>query len=115
MQSKQDQERIAAAVAAHEVVVSGKKVALGTDVMRCKMKLHHINELVHRDEGVRKNIRMGAVWEGSSEAQAESENAIFGRQTPSAEFSAVLTNEAVLANLEVGASYIVTFTKAEQQ
>lgn len=114
MKSQHDQEAIAFA-ATRNAVVTGENVPLGTDVMRCKMKLHHINDLPHRDAGVRQNIRMGAVWEGSSEAQAESENAIFGRFTPSAEFSAVLTNEAVLSKLEIGASYIVTFTKAEQQ
>lgn len=97
-------------------VKSGANVALGTSVMRCKLQLHVKNDLPGGNgDDVRKHLRFGAVWEGSTEAQQASENAVFGKMTPSAEFAATVTNSAVLDQLEEGAMYIVTFTKAEQQ
>ncbi len=92
-----------------EVIRLGK----GSSVMRCKLILHSV-EPAHGNtpEAPRYGVRFGAVWEGSQDRQAASENGIFGRQTPCAEFTATLCNPEVLADLEQGAAYIVTFTKA---
>lgn len=78
-------------------------------LMRCKMKVGGVT--VHPNtsdmEGtkagtVSKNeatVTMSAVWEGSPENQNKSENAIFGRYTPSAYFSATIRNDAVIDKL----------------
>lgn len=57
-------------------------------------------------------VEFGAVWEGSPEKQAESENAIFGQQTPQARFDATIRNQAVIDKLQPGKKYYVTFTEA---
>jgi hypothetical protein len=69
--------------------------------MRCKL-LHRIETArvpSHqvRDQNVvvdgethSHKVAIGAVWEGSSEAQAASENAIFGSMTPMAELNATV-------------------------
>ena len=87
-------------------------------VMRCKLLLHSVEDmssfggknkdgskLVHKSS----KVRFGAVWEGSPELQAKSENAIFGDMTPQAEFVATIKNQEVVANLEVGKAYYVDF------
>lgn len=116
MKSQHDIEMIVKAVRQNEIIRNGEHVPLGTDVMRCKLKLHTKSEAPScNGDAVRQIVRFGAVWEGSVEAQAASENAVFGKQTPCAEFNATICNTDVLDKLEPGASYIVTFTKAEQQ
>ncbi len=82
--------------------------------MRCKLVLHDVSRLGGPDSE-RASVRFGAVWEGSSEAQSASENAVFGNQTPYAEFNATVCNPNVINNLVTGKAYIVTFTEAEQQ
>jgi hypothetical protein len=85
--------------------------------MVCKLQLHHIGP---RGNGFDKDnqplpcaqVRFGAVWEGSSDKQAMSENAIFGHWTPCADFNATIMNPAVLDSLVVGKKYYVTFTEA---
>jgi hypothetical protein len=88
-----------------------------SDVMVCKLQLHEIGP---RGHGFDKDnnqlpcaqVRFGAVWEGSSEKQAMSENAIFGHWTPCASFTATIMNPAVLERLVAGKKYYVTFTEA---
>jgi hypothetical protein len=92
--------------------------------MRCKLQLHSIGttrvpnhqmrdqKVVIDGETRSYNGSFGGVWEGSPEAQAASENAIFGSMTPMAEFNAMIRNEAVAAALNPGKKYYVTFTEA---
>lgn len=77
-------------------------------VMRCKLKLHGKGDTPDSF-----GVQFGAVWEGSSEQQAVSENAIFGKYTPYAEFKANICNPNVHANLEVGKEYYVDFIPVE--
>lgn len=79
-------------------------------VMRCKLKLNH---LVLNDAKTVGQVRFGAVWEGSTEKQQASENAVFGQWTPFGEFNATIMNPDVLAALEVGAEYYLDFIKKQ--
>lgn len=79
--------------------------------MRCKLILQSITDSTYVQDGYRKNVRFGAVWEGSTEAQQQSENAIFGSMTPCAEFNASICNPAVIEALVPGRAYYVTFTE----
>lgn len=79
-------------------------------VMRCKLQLH--GKLSH-GENLGGHVRFGGVWEGSCEAQAASENAVFGNMTPMADFSATIRNQAVFDKLEPGKRYYVDFVVAE--
>lgn len=86
-----------------------------TAVMTCKLR---VNEVIRdysqkAEGGFFAKIRMGAVWEGTTEAQQQSENAVFGKWTPMASFDACIGNPNVTEKLEVGQEYIVTFTLAE--
>ena len=86
-------------------------------VMVCKLQLHSIGP---RGHGFDKDnnqlpcaqVRFGAVWEGTSEKQAMSENAIFGHWTPCASFDATIMNPTVLDRLVPGKKYYVSFTEA---
>lgn len=86
-------------------------------VMVCKLQLHQIGP--HGNGFDKDNkplesayVRFGAVWEGSSEKQAMSENAVFGHWTPCAEFTATIMNQAVIDKLKLGKKYYVTFSEA---
>ncbi|WP_347558557.1 hypothetical protein [Robbsia sp. KACC 23696] len=57
-------------------------------------------------------IRLGAVWEGSTEAQRASENAIFGHWTPNGSVDLTIRNPDAAAFFEPGKKYYVTFTEA---
>jgi hypothetical protein len=89
-------------------------------VMVCKLQLHEITPKQHNACIDKDNkptlpisiVKFGAVWEGSSEKQAMSENAIFGHWTPTAFFNASIANEAVIDKLVPGKKYYVTFTEA---
>jgi len=96
-------------------------------VMTCKLQLHNIETsrspeykvtedrqvILDQTKEIRSHrVSFGAVWEGTTERQAQSENAIFGEQTPCAEFKATIKNEAVAALLVPGKKYYVTFTEA---
>jgi hypothetical protein len=95
-----------------------------SQVMRCKLQLHRIettrvpnhkvrdSKVVVDGEARSHKVAFGGVWDGSPEAQAPSENAIFGEMTPMAEFKATIKNEAVAASLIPGKKYYVTFTEA---
>lgn len=75
--------------------------------MRARASTEHEMMEYHR-------VRFGAVWEGSTEAQAASENAIFGKATPTAEFTATIMNNEVAKLLDPGKSYYVTFTEVPE-
>lgn len=60
----------------------------------------------------RHQIRMNAVWAGSSEAQEASENGIFGRNTPQFDLSMAILNEAAAKLFVPNAEYYVTFELA---
>lgn len=77
-------------------------------VMRCKLKLHTLDLNEAKTVG---KVRFGAVWEGTTEAQQASENAVFGQWTPHAEFVATIMNPSVLADLIAGEEYYVDFIK----
>lgn len=88
-------------------------------VMICKLQLHSITEagtLANGDSSKpglpATRLRFGAVWEGSTENQQKSENAVFGHWTPCAEFTASVVNAAVVDKLVQGKKYYVTFTEA---
>lgn len=86
-------------------------------VMVCKLQLHSIQSggtLCASDNSQMQasRLRFGAVWEGSTEKQQMSENAIFGHWTPCAEFSAQVRNAGVIEKLKEGKKYYVTFTEA---
>ncbi len=86
----------------------------GRDVMRCKLVLHAKGPAYgHSDTNSRIAVRFGGVWEGSIEKQKQSENAVFGEQTPHAEFVATISNASVTDKLVEGRKYIVTFTEVE--
>jgi uncharacterized protein YodC (DUF2158 family) len=92
-------------------------IACGKQVMVCKLQLHALNVGGNGYDKENKplpaaQIRMGGVWEGSSEKQAMSENAVFGHWTPCAEFSATIMNQHVIERLKQGKKYYVTFTEA---
>lgn len=82
-------------------------------VMVCKLTLNGLSEhrFANQTEPMVK-VEFGAVWEGTTEKQAASENAIFGHQTPQARFDATIRNQAVIDKLVPGKRYYVTFTEA---
>jgi hypothetical protein len=57
-------------------------------------------------------VSFGAVWEGSTEKQQASENAVFGKWTPSGSISLSLANPAAADFFKPGKKYYVTFTEA---
>lgn len=57
-------------------------------------------------------IRLGAVWEGSTDKQRMSENAIFGFWTPSGSVEMHICNPAAAEFFAPGKKYYVTFTQA---
>lgn len=87
--------------------------------MVCKLQLH-VCEVAPSKSSDKDNqltlpvarVRFGGVWEGSSENQAASENAIFGHWTPHAEFNATIMNQHVIDQLKPGQKYYVSFTEA---
>lgn len=79
-------------------------------VMRCKLVLNSKQPCMGDREGF--TYRFGAVWEGSTEKQQASENAVFGHYTPYAEFNCSIFNDHVNEQLEVGKAYYVDFSEA---
>lgn len=86
------------------------------DIMVCKLQLHSATPAKSSSnkggELTGACVRFGAVWEGTTEQQAASENAVFGHWTPCAEFNATILNQHVADQLVVGKKYYVTFTEA---
>jgi hypothetical protein len=85
-------------------------------IMVCKLQLHSKNPMKGysstNEEMPGQSVHFGAVWEGSTEKQQASENAIFGHWTPYAEFKGSILNPSVNDQLVVGKKYYVTFTEA---
>lgn len=92
-------------------------------VMRCKFQLHHAEKFGngkyqrqsaggHVAAGTAVKVKMGAVYHGDNEKQAQSENAIFGEATPHGEFVATIMNEALAERLLelVGREFYIDFT-----
>lgn len=86
---------------------------MSKQVMVCKLTLNEMAEhrFANQTEPMAK-VSFGAVWEGSTEKQSASENAIFGHQTPCARFDATIRNQSVIDALKPGKRYYVTFTEA---
>ena len=93
-------------------------------VMRCKLVLHAVEDSTvyggKNPDGSKlltksSTVRFGAVWEGSTEAQKKSENAIFGDATPMAEFKATIRNPDVIARLKPGVAYYVDFIEVPEE
>lgn len=85
-------------------------------IMVCKLQLHSATPARSSSntggELTGAYVKFGAVWEGTTEKQAMSENAIFGHWTPCAEFNASILNQHVVDQLQVGKKYYVSFTEA---
>jgi hypothetical protein len=85
-----------------------------TQAVRAKMQCHN-NTVTPQSDPEQPHlaqIRLGAVWEGSTEAQRASENAIFGFWTPSGECAMTIRNPAASAFFKPGKKYYVDFTEA---
>lgn len=82
-------------------------------VMRCKLICHSVFPKPETGDQNMHAVYFGAVWEGSTEKQQVSENAIFGKMTPAASFTANICNPEVIAKLKQGAHYYVDFTPIE--
>lgn len=80
------------------------------DSVVCKLMCHHNAPSVHDTEG-KVSIRLGGVY-ANYEADKLTENAMFGKYTPIAEFQMCVTNENVPPFFEVGKKYYLTFTPA---
>lgn len=80
----------------------------------CKMQCHGTGPVYENqpETDARVQINLGAVWEGSTEAQAKSENAIFGEATPAAWLGMAIVNPVAAAFFKTNKKYYVTFTEA---
>lgn len=76
----------------------------------CKLQCHHNAPVTGSDQEI-SAIRLGAVYAGY-EADKLTENAIFGKWTPMAEFNTSITNPAAVAFFKPGKKYYCTFTEA---
>jgi hypothetical protein len=86
-----------------------------TGVMLCKLWLHECGVFPYVKDSLTlrgAKVRFGAVWEGSQENQRKSENAIFGENTPQAEFTATIMNPELVDKLPglVGKQFYVSFS-----
>lgn len=81
--------------------------------MRCKMVCHGVvpNEHSKDWEIPMSQVSFGAVWSPDC-GKPEDENAVFGKYTPSASFSAQIAT-AVAENLEVGRAYYFDISRAD--
>jgi hypothetical protein len=80
-------------------------------------KMHcHSNEVRPQRDDVDQphlaQVRLGAVWEGSTELQRASENAIFGHWTPCASTDLTIRDPNTSEFFKPGRKYYVTFTEA---
>ena len=78
----------------------------------CKMQCHDNSGVADPDKTTTARIRMGAVWEGTTEAQQQSENAIFGKWSPSGAIDLSIMNPPAAAFFKPGKKYYCTFTEA---
>ena len=81
--------------------------------VRCKSRVNHVEYTPKNQYSeARHQIRMNAVWAGTSEAQEASENAIFGKYTPQFDLSMTILNDAAAKLFVPNAEYYVTFELA---
>jgi hypothetical protein len=84
-----------------------------TDAVRCKFQCHGSEGVPNANADYGEcAVSFGAVWEGTTEKQQASENAIFGKWTPSGSIHLRLANPAAVEFFEYGKKYYVTFTRA---
>lgn len=85
-------------------------------VMICKLQCNEIitSRCVGQDPSkpLPTRVKFGAIWEGSTEKQVASINAIFGEATPLAEFNALIREDTIIAKLVAGKRYYFTVTEA---
>jgi hypothetical protein len=82
------------------------------DAVRCKFSCHkHEGEASLEPERTAK-IQFGAVWEGTTENQAMSENAMFGKSSPNGSIFLGIANPVAANFFKEGKKYYVTFTEA---
>jgi hypothetical protein len=82
--------------------------------VKCKARVNHVEYTPKNQYSeARHQIRMNAVWAGSSEAQEQSENAIFGKHTPQFDLSMCILNDAAAKLFVPDAEYYVTFELAK--
>lgn len=81
--------------------------------VRCKFRCNAKIEHPDTGDGPFWNIRMTAVYEGDSAVQAASENAIFGKYTPSGDLTLTLRNQGAAAQFEQGEEYYLDIHKAD--
>lgn len=82
-----------------------------------KMQCHgntYVEQVNDPDNKYYTNVVLGAVWEGSTEAQQMSENVIFGKWTPNAECKMGIRNPDAGSFFKQGKQYYVTFTEADK-
>lgn len=80
------------------------------DKVVCKLQCHVNQPQANSPDGYH-TITLGAVY-ANYEADKLTENAIFGKYTPFAEFRSSITNPAANAFFKEGKKYYVTFTEA---
>lgn len=88
---------------------------MSNTIMRCKLRCTAIvpqPEFADKNYPHRTQVTFGAVWEGNTESQQQSENAIFGKMTPMAHIAMTLCNPDVIAKLKVDTQYYVDFSEA---
>lgn len=80
----------------------------------CKMQCHGNVENPQSDpeQPHLAQIRLGAVWEGSTDLQRASENAIFGHHTPNGSIDLTIRNPNASSFFVLNQKYYCTFTKA---
>lgn len=85
-------------------------------VMVCKLRLNSKEPMKGwssaNEEMPGQSVHFGAVWEGSTEKQQMSENAVFGHWTPYGEFKGSILNPHVNEKLVQGHNYYVVFLDA---
>lgn len=82
----------------------------GKKVMRCKLRVTEL-DVAGIGQFRQAHLKMGAVWAGSNELQEQSENAVFGRNTPYGDFRATICNQQIIDDLKIGDEYYVDFVK----
>lgn len=78
----------------------------------CKFQCHSKTGEADADALRSATIQLGAVWEGTTEAQQASENAIFGKWSPYGSIMLGIMNPSAAALFQPGKRYYVTFTEA---
>lgn len=77
-----------------------------------KMQCHQNTGVADVEKQTSATIKLGAVWEGTTEKQQASENAIFGKWSPWGSFEMGIQNPAAAEFFKPGKKYYVTFTDA---